>query len=234
MGDTMTQSEHSSRELQTGYLRRKPAEWRLREIIQRIDEEDEGVVSVAYIDVDGFSLIEQEYGYELADRLLEKISTELEDVEHADIASAYVRDSFLIIYDGLNLDDAFFEAEQLRQKLSGTTFQVKDGDREVDFNINFSAGVGTYPGDPEDHNELIDLAEDAARRAYESGGNRSTFGRASNMVPKTSHYLPTQLQRLRELKGGLKRSEASLLREALSDLLRKYDQRDSRREFGPD
>jgi len=49
------------------------------------------------------------------------------------------------------------------------------------------------------------------------------------MVPKTSHYLPTQLGRLRALREQLSRSEASLLREALSDLLRKYDQRDARR-----
>jgi diguanylate cyclase (GGDEF)-like protein len=223
---------HDYINIETGYLRRKPVEWRLKEIIERIQSEDSGVVSIAYIDIDGFSQIEQTHGYALADALLEAISDELENVEHADFAAWYVRDSFLIVYDVMDLDDAFFEAEHLRMRLSQTTFPVQVGDQQVDINVTFSCGVATYPGDPEDRNELIDLAEDAARRAYESGGNRSAFGRAVNMVPKTSHYLPTQLERLRSLRDKMARSEASLLREALSDLLRKYDQRDSRREFG--
>jgi diguanylate cyclase len=220
--------------IETGYLRRRPVEWRLTEIIDRIQAEESGVVSVAYLDIDGFGQIEQEHGYALADALLETISQALNNVKGADIAAWYVRDSFLIVYDGLDLDNAFFEAEQLRAELSEMVFPVRAGDKEVEIDVTFSAGVATYPGDPEGRSELIDLAEDAARRAYERGGSRSTFGRAVNMIPKTSHYLPTQLQRLRDLKDRMDRSEASLLREALSDLLRKFDQRDSRREFGTD
>ncbi|HEC22656.1 MAG TPA: ribbon-helix-helix domain-containing protein, partial [Chloroflexi bacterium] len=59
--------------------------------------------------------------------------------------------------------------------------------------------------------------------------DRTVFGRAVNMTPKTSHYTPAQLERLKALGRQLGRSEASLLREALDDLLRKYDQRDLRR-----
>jgi hypothetical protein len=45
------------------------------------------------------------------------------------------------------------------------------------------------------------------------------------MVTKTSHYTATQLQRLAGLAKEVKRNEASLLREALDDLLRKYTDR---------
>jgi GGDEF domain-containing protein len=93
----------------------------------------------------------------------------------------------------------------------------------------FSAGVATYPGDPKDRYELISLAEEAALRADEHGGVRTMFGRAPTMTTKTSHYSPLQLERLRLLREKLGRSDASLLREALDDLLRKYDQRDTRR-----
>lgn len=222
-------------DLDTGYLRRKPVEWRLKELIEAIDSAESGVVSVAYFDIDGFSEIEQEYGYDVADRLVQKLADRLDDVPKVDMASGYVRDSFLVIYRDMNIDTAFFEAENTRQQMSQTVVTVRSQNgEEVEIAPVFSAGVASYPGDAEDHNELIDLAEDAARRAYEAGGSRSTFGRAENMVPKTSHYLPTQLQRLRRLKERTGRSEASLLREALSDLLRKYDQRDSRRYFSPD
>lgn len=222
----------------TGYLRRKPVEWKLDEIIRHIQAQGSGVVSVAYLDIDGFSRIESQYNYDLADAFLIAVAKYLKKFEEpespaqAAMARWYVRDSFLIIYDELGLDDAFYAAEEVRRELSNSVFSVQSEDgQHAEINVTFSAGVATYPGDPEDRNELIELAEDAARRACEGGGNRTLFGRAVNMVPKTSHYLPTQLGRLRVLRERLSRSEASLLREALSDLLRKYDQRDARREL---
>lgn len=45
------------------------------------------------------------------------------------------------------------------------------------------------------------------------------------MVTKTSYYTATQLERLSQLAKMLKRNEASLLREALDDVLKKYNDR---------
>ena len=42
---------------------------------------------------------------------------------------------------------------------------------------------------------------------------------------KTSHYTATQLERLAHLAKAIKRTEAVLLREALDDLLKKYNAR---------
>lgn len=233
----MAQAQTSDLDIRvTGYLRRKPVEWQLDEIIERIQSQGSGVVSVAYLDIDGFSKIEEQYNYDLADALLIAVAKYLNKLEKSvsavqvTMARWYVRDSFLLIYDNVGLDDAFYAAEEIRRELSNTVFSVQSEDgQQADIAVTFSAGVATYPGDPQDRNELIELAEDAARRACEGGGNRTLFGRAVNMMPKTSHYLPTQLGRLRALREQLARSEASLLREALSDLLRKYDQRDARR-----
>jgi predicted DNA-binding protein len=43
------------------------------------------------------------------------------------------------------------------------------------------------------------------------------------MVTKTSHYTSTQLERLAQLAKALKRNEAGILREALDDILKKYN-----------
>ena len=43
------------------------------------------------------------------------------------------------------------------------------------------------------------------------------------MVTKTTHYTPTQLERLAKLSHDLNVGEADLLREAMDDLLIKYD-----------
>ncbi len=213
----------------TGQLRRRPTEDFIHQLVEQIDERGSGVVSVACLDIDGFSKLEEGYGYTLADIALDAVAAYLEDFAAAAFSARYVRDSFLIVYEGLTLEQAFLEIEQLRSKLTQKTFIISDGSREASMDFAFSAGVATYPGDPEDHLELISLAEAAAARAYEEGGHRTILGRAVNMTPKTSHYSPAQLERLRELRERLGRSEASLLREALDDMLRKYDQRDSRR-----
>jgi diguanylate cyclase (GGDEF)-like protein len=215
----------------TGQIRRRPTELYIRQSVEQIRETEEGMISVVCLDIDQFSAIEQEHGYEQADALLESIAAYMEDQADDRIVlfARYVRDSFLVVYLGLTLEEAFLEGEQLRRRLSETTFKVVNGDRALKITCTFGAGVSTYPGDPEDHHELISLAEEAARRAFDAGGNRTMLGRTTNLTPKTSHYSPVQLDRLRELRNNLNRSEASLLREALDDLLRKYDQRDIRR-----
>jgi diguanylate cyclase (GGDEF)-like protein len=216
-------------DIETGQFRRTPIEWRIDQIIEAIHKDGAGVLSVVYLDIDGFGRIEEEHGYGIADALLEAIAEYLRGQEKADFCARYVRDSFLIIYQGLGLEEAFLEAEMLRRALSGKTFSIQAEGKVVDICVIFSAGVATYPGDPEDRHELISLAEEAARRSYEGGGGKAIFGRSTNMTPKTSHYSPAQLDRLRHLREALGRSDASLLREALDDLLRKYDQRDVRR-----
>lgn len=214
---------------ETGQFQREPIERWIDEIIAQIKLENAGHVSVVYLDIDGYTHIEEEYGYRVADVLLNRIADELRKIEKADMAGRYVRDSFLIIYNDLTMESAFLEAEQWRKQLSEMTFELNVEGQEYVIRTTFSAGVATFPGDPTDRYELISLAEDAAGQAYEAGGSRTTFGRSVNMTPKTSHYTPAQLDRLRTLRNRLGRSEASLLREALDDLLRKYDQRDLRR-----
>jgi diguanylate cyclase (GGDEF)-like protein len=214
----------------TGHFQRTPSEWRIDQIINRIAESGEGVVSIACLDIDGFSQVEDTHGYELADALLERIAGHLRGVEGPEFAARYVRDSFLVVYTNYTLEEAFLATEALRKALDDQTFTVAGPEAEsVGIDVQFSAGVSTYPGDPEDRYELISLAEEGARRAYEAGGSRTVFGRADSMTPKTSHYNPAQLDQLKELRKRLDRSDASLLREALDDLLRKYDQRDQRR-----
>jgi len=222
-------SSESGTNILTGQFRRTPVEWRIDQIIERIHAEKAGVVSVAYLDIDGFGHIESAYGYGLADALLDEIAERLARLERATFTTRYVRDSFLIVYDGLQLEEAFLATEEIRRQLSSAPFVVRVGVESAVIETTFSAGVATYPGDPKDRYELISLAEEAALRADEGGGARTMFGRSPTMTTKTSHYSPLQLERLRLLREKVGRSDASLLREALDDLLRKYDQRDVRR-----
>ena len=66
-----------------------------------------------------------------------------------------------------------------------------------------------------------DLALYAAKK--EQGGNAIGLTPSDEMVLRSSYYGVAQLGRLRALAERLKKKEAVLLREALDDLLRKYD-----------
>jgi diguanylate cyclase (GGDEF)-like protein len=215
----------------TGLFRRRPIEINIDRFIENIEESGDGHLSMALLDIDGFTAIEERYGYAFADRLLDTIAEHMQSISEADIAERYVRDSFVLVYDGLMLEDAFLRAETVRKALAKHTFTVMNIDGQpVELGVEFSAGVSAYPGDADNRNQLLSLAENAAKQALNLGGSRIAFGRPQSMTPKTSHYSPSQLERLKALGKRLKQPEAELLREALDDLLRKYDQRDYRRE----
>jgi len=69
-------------------------------------------------------------------------------------------------------------------------------------------------------------ADQAVYLAKISGRNKVSLPLSdSHMVTKTSYYTGTQLERLAQLARMVKRNEASLLREALDDVLKKYNDR---------
>ena len=71
-------------------------------------------------------------------------------------------------------------------------------------------------------NELFRKADHALYRAKSSGREQIRLAFEERMVPKTSHYTQTQLERLSRLADERKVSEADLLREAMDDFLTKY------------
>jgi hypothetical protein len=70
--------------------------------------------------------------------------------------------------------------------------------------------------------ELLRKADQALYRAKMAGGGKIRLASDEKMVPKTSHYTQTQLERLTKLAAERQVGEAELLREAMDDLLAKY------------
>ena len=59
-------------------------------------------------------------------------------------------------------------------------------------------------------------------RGKREGGGRVAIYLEEKMVLKSNYYSRAELDRLARLAGATERTEASLLREALNDLLGKY------------
>lgn len=91
-----------------------------------------------------------------------------------------------------------------------------------------SVGVANTPRDtrsrgPAAADELMRKADLALLAAKEQGGDAVGLTPSGDMVLKSSYYSAAQLGRLKGLAERMKKKEAVLLREALDDLLRKFE-----------
>jgi diguanylate cyclase (GGDEF)-like protein len=123
-------------------------------------------------------------------------------------------DAFALMLPGVEKEQAFLKVEQLRQ-------QVAEAAGEDGFTV--SAGIASVPDDAAGAKDLVLKASEALYRAKVSGRNKVCLAREEKMVTKTSHYQQGQLLGLRRLAEREGIGEAVLLREALNDLLRKYN-----------
>ena len=88
--------------------------------------------------------------------------------------------------------------------------------------IDMSFGIAAFPqhvGSPAD---LPTAADEALHRAKADGRSRVAIYVEDRMTLKSNYYPKAQLTRLAKLSDRLGRTEASLLREALADLLARY------------
>jgi diguanylate cyclase len=88
--------------------------------------------------------------------------------------------------------------------------------------LGLSVGLAARPAHASEYAELYRAADEALLRAKREGRGRACIYVESRMVLKSNYYPKSQLERLSKLSGALGRTEASLLREALDDLVERY------------
>ncbi|MGZ0049312.1 diguanylate cyclase domain-containing protein [Brevibacillus gelatini] len=121
------------------------------------------------------------------------------------------RDEFAIITTTMRMEELFLSLSLANKKLKET------------MNISFSGGIAEYPKHGEDIIELLRQLEETLFVAKETSRNQILFADEKKMKLKSNYYTVVQLERLSRLSRETNRSEASLLRESLDDLLRKYE-----------
>lgn len=80
-------------------------------------------------------------------------------------------------------------------------------------------GLAARPAHASEYADLKRAADEAMVRAKREGRARACIYVESKMVLKSNYYPKSQLERLSKLSGALGRTEASLLREALDNLI---------------
>ncbi len=183
--------------------------------------EKEAAGAILLIDLDNFHQVNVQAGRETGDKVIRAAMAVLKKWADSDgwRVGRVGGDEFALFNAGLTLETAFLRAEKLRQELDiALAREAPKG-----LKTTASIGVAAAPRDAKTSSDLMKKADLALYAAKDQGADTVALAPGDEMVLKSSYYTAPQLGRLRSLAERQKKKESVLLREALDDLLRKYD-----------
>ncbi len=205
----------------TGLLTRKAFHEVFDELLEKA-KGSETPIALAFIDIDNFMRINNEYGHSGGDAVLKGLAELIRATcGEAAIPVRYGGDEFVVIFPGIEREQAFLTLEKMRLEASQKVFSAESGGKPLE-GLAICGGIACYPMDGRLKSELLRKADQALYRAKVTGRAKIRLAYDEKMVPKTSHYTQTQLERLTKLAAERLVGEAELLREAVDDLLAKY------------
>jgi diguanylate cyclase (GGDEF)-like protein len=174
-------------------------------------------LAVAVADLDRFGDVNARLGMEAGDRVLATFERTLAGSLPPDVVIARIGgDEYAIALPGTSAESALIQLEEVR------THYVAHGVEGVDDAVDASFGIAARPPHAEDAADVLRCAAEALMRAKREGSGRSVIYIEEKMTMKSSYFSRATLDRLSKLSAATSRTEASLLREALDDLLTKH------------
>lgn len=172
-------------------------------------------------DLDNFHQVNVQAGREAGDKVIRAAMGVLKRWAEAEgwRVARVGGDEFGLFAAGLALETAFLRADKLRQDLDAA--MAKDLPKGL--RVTASIGVAAAPRDAKTSSELMKKADLALYAAKDQGSDTVALAPGDEMILKSSYYTAAQLGRLKALAERQKKKESVLLREALDELLRKYD-----------
>jgi diguanylate cyclase (GGDEF)-like protein len=174
-------------------------------------------VAVAVSDLDQFTAVNATHGNEAGDRVLVAWEQVLAGSLPADgVVARLGGDEYVTALPGLSAESALILMDEVRNHF------VAHGVEGVEVPLNASIGVAANPPHGTSAADLFRAAGQALMRGKRDGRGRVTMYMEEKMTLKTNYYSRAALDRLARLSAKANRTEASLLREALDDLLDKH------------
>ncbi len=126
-------------------------------------------LSLIMIDIDYFKKLNDTYGHESGNRVLEGLSEIIKEcIRDVDIFARYGGEEFAVILPQTPLKDALVIGERIRFRVSEHKFESVKG--EI-LKVTVSVGLTSYPENGHSHEELVSLADQALYRAKDEGRN---------------------------------------------------------------
>ncbi|MDH5647111.1 MAG: GGDEF domain-containing protein, partial [Candidatus Heimdallarchaeota archaeon] len=135
-------------------------------------------IALMYLDLDGFKQVNDRFGHNIGDKILQQVTTRLEEsIRGSDIVARLGGDEFLFLLDNLKAtSDSTLVAKKVLEKFKNP-FKVDD----QSVTISASIGISIFPDDSDNPVELLVLADRAMYAAKNDGKNMF------------KHYRPTMI-----------------------------------------
>ncbi len=194
----------------------------LQHLSQLLGKGESDPVSMILVDIDWFGRMNAARGRGAGDAAIGALTEFLSAKVSGDArVYRYGGDAFMVLLPGIEKEQAFLVAESLRGGFESDF--AKTGRTAEEDALTISCGVAACPDDGTSVPVVIRKVSEALYRAKLNGRNRVALAREEKMVTKTVHYTQGQLEGLSRLAKREGLNEATLLREALDDLLRKHN-----------
>ena len=127
----------------------------------------ENKLSLIMLDIDYFKKINDTYGHNVGDLVLQKIAEVSRSIlRDIDIIGRIGGEEFAILLPETSLEDSIKVAERLRVEISNTSVVLENGE------VNFTSSFGVVAASKSNIDELLIKADKSLYKAKESGRNR--------------------------------------------------------------
>ncbi|MFZ3102439.1 MAG: diguanylate cyclase [Desulfitobacteriaceae bacterium] len=161
----------SSKDYRTGLNNVRQFDNKLNEIINELT--DNSLISLFFIDIDFFKRVNDTYGHQNGDKVLEDLSKILlSSSSYSDFVSRNGGEEFSVILTDCPRDKVMEVAERIRKAVQEHKFYLLDGQM---INLTISIGVAIYPDVVTDMNKIVEKADSALYEAKRTGRNRAVL-----------------------------------------------------------
>lgn len=175
-------------------------------------------IALALTDIDFFKEINVEHGRTAGDSVLAALEQALvANVPDDTLVARISGDEYAVALPGASAETALILLEEIRAH-----FSARPPIPELDAPVSLSVGIASRPQHAKTVDDLLRAAGEALYRAKVEGRGRVAIYVEDRMTLKSNYYSKATLVRLAKLSAATHRTEASLLREGLDDLLAKY------------
>jgi diguanylate cyclase (GGDEF)-like protein len=175
--------EHAEKDALTGLFNLRPfleaGERTLSRARRAVDP-----VTVALLDIDGLSTVNERHGHLPADEAIAQLGRLVrERFRASDLRCRWAGGQFAVLFDGADKVDIFGALQRLLSDFAACRFQAGEGGG---FSATASAGVAAFPADGESLHALLTRADQRLGRAKQAGGARLCGADASAAHPEPS------------------------------------------------